>query len=72
MDKNEILKTSAEYRDALKKLKPNIIKDKMLEEPCEDEDIQRGPWQISGNIRPSRTLSLLVRICGKPYTFSRD
>lgn len=42
MDNNEILKTSKEYEDSLKAMKPNVIKDKFLEEPYEDEDIKKG------------------------------
>lgn len=42
MDNQESLKTPKEYMDALKALKPNIIKDRLLEKPFEDEDIQKG------------------------------
>jgi 4-hydroxyphenylacetate 3-monooxygenase/4-hydroxybutyryl-CoA dehydratase/vinylacetyl-CoA-Delta-isomerase len=42
MEKKERLKTSEEYKKALKKLKPNIIKDKLLSNPYDDEDIQKG------------------------------
>ncbi|GAG18054.1 unnamed protein product, partial [marine sediment metagenome] len=42
MDKNEILKTSKEYENSLKAMKPNIITDKLLAEPYKDEDIQKG------------------------------
>ena len=47
MDKKEILKTSKEYENSLKAMKPNIIKDKLLEKPYEDEDIQKGMNVIS-------------------------
>ncbi len=42
MEKKEILKTSQEYLAALKAMRPNIIRDRLLEEPYEDEDIQKG------------------------------
>ena len=42
MDKKEILKTSKEYENSLKAMKPNIIRDKLLAEPYEDENIQKG------------------------------
>lgn len=42
MDHPAILKTSEEYVNALKAMKPNIIRDKLLAEPYEDEDIQKG------------------------------
>jgi len=47
MDKKEILKTSKEYENSLRAMKPNIIKDKFLEEPYEDEDIQKGMNVVS-------------------------
>lgn len=42
MNDQEKLKTSAEYVSALKKMKPNIIKDKLLDKPFDDPDIQKG------------------------------
>ena len=42
MDNKTTLKTSSEYMEALKKMKPNIIKDRLLEKPFEDPDIQKG------------------------------
>ncbi|MCK4836313.1 MAG: hypothetical protein KAT17_06735 [Candidatus Aminicenantes bacterium] len=42
MNDQEKLKTSGEYVNALKKMRPNIITDKLLEKPFEDEDIQKG------------------------------
>jgi len=47
MDKKEILKTSKEYEASLKAMKPNIIKDKFLENPYDDEDIQKGMNVVS-------------------------
>jgi 4-hydroxybutyryl-CoA dehydratase/vinylacetyl-CoA-Delta-isomerase len=47
MSRQEQLKTSKEYENALKKMKPNIIKDKLLEKPFENEDIQKGMNVIS-------------------------
>ena len=47
MDKIEILKSSKEYEDALKAMRPNIIKDKLLEKPYEDEDIRNGMNVVS-------------------------
>ncbi len=47
MNNEEILKTSKEYEDALKAMKSNIIKDKLLSKPYEDEDIQRGRNVVS-------------------------
>lgn len=47
MDKKEILKTSKEYENSLKAMKPNIITDKLLAEPYEDEDIQKGMNVVS-------------------------
>lgn len=47
MDNHEILKTSKEYENALKKMKSNIIRDKLLEKPYEDEDIQKGMNVVS-------------------------
>ena len=41
-ENQEILKTSEEYVKALKKMDPCIIKDKLLDKPFEDEDIQKG------------------------------
>jgi aromatic ring hydroxylase len=41
-DNQTALRTSAEYRQALKNSHPSIIKDKLLAEPYEDEDIQKG------------------------------
>ncbi len=42
MDHKEALRTSEEYKNALKAMRPSIIKDKLLEEPYEDEDILKG------------------------------
>jgi aromatic ring hydroxylase len=42
MEKKEVLRTSEEYREALRKMKPSIIKNKLLENPYDDEDIQKG------------------------------
>lgn len=47
MSKNEALKTSGEYYQALKKMKPHIIKDRLLENPYDDEDIKKGINVIS-------------------------
>ena len=47
MEKSEILRTSKEYEDALKAMKPNIIRDKLLEKPFEDPDIQKGMNVVS-------------------------
>ena len=47
MDKKEILKTSKEYENSLKAMKPNIITDELLAEPYEDEDIQKGMNVVS-------------------------
>ncbi|MGD2246169.1 MAG: 4-hydroxyphenylacetate 3-hydroxylase N-terminal domain-containing protein [Candidatus Aminicenantes bacterium] len=47
MENQEILRTSKEYEDALKKMKSNIIKEKLLDKPFEDEDIQKGMNVIS-------------------------
>ena len=47
MDNQEILKTSKEYEEKLKNLKPNIIRDKKLEDPFNDEDIQKGMNVVS-------------------------
>jgi aromatic ring hydroxylase len=42
MDDHEALKTSGEYLQALKKMKPHIVKDKLLDNPYDDEDIKKG------------------------------
>ncbi len=42
MNEKEALRTSEEYREALKRMKPTIIKDRVLENPFDDEDIQKG------------------------------
>jgi len=42
MKESDALRTSEEYKEALKKMKPCIIKQKQLENPYEDEDIQKG------------------------------
>ncbi len=42
MNEKDKVKTSEEYVNALKKLKPNVITDRLLAEPYEDEDIQKG------------------------------
>lgn len=47
MDDQTILKTSKEYEESLKKLKLNIIKDRLLQKPYEDEDIRKGMNVIS-------------------------
>ena len=38
----EALKTGGEYMKALRAMRPSIIRDKLLELPYEDEDIQKG------------------------------
>ena len=47
MSNNEALKTPEEYVEALKKMKPHIVKDKLLDNPYEDEDIIKGMNVIS-------------------------
>jgi len=47
MDDYEKLKSSEEYFEKLKGLTPNIIKDKLLQNPYDDEDIQKGANVIS-------------------------
>lgn len=47
MENQEILRTSKEYENALKKMNLNIIKDKLLEKPYEDQDIQKGMNVVS-------------------------
>lgn len=47
MAKQEKLRTSKEYEDALKAMKPNVIKDKLLSKPFYDEDIQKGMNVVS-------------------------
>jgi aromatic ring hydroxylase len=47
MKDQEILKTSKEYKTALKSMKPNIIKEDLLSNPFEDEDIQKGMNVVS-------------------------
>ncbi len=42
MSKHDRVKTSEEYVKALKKLKPNVITDRLLDKPYEDEDIKKG------------------------------
>lgn len=42
MENNEALKTPEEYIQALKKMKPKIIKGKLLDNPYDDEDIGKG------------------------------
>ena len=47
MNDREALRTSDEYRDALREMKPSIIKNKLLEKPYDDEDIQKGVNVVS-------------------------
>jgi len=47
MHNDEILKSSEEYRQALRKMKPHIVKNKRLENPYDDEDIQKGMNVVS-------------------------
>lgn len=47
MDDYEKLKSSDQYLEKLKALKSNIIKDKLLLKPYDDEDIQKGANVIS-------------------------
>ncbi len=42
MENNEALKSPEEYREALKKMNPQIIKGKLVENPYDDEDIKKG------------------------------
>ncbi len=42
METPEVLKTPEEYREALKKMNPHIVKDTLLSNPYEDEDIRKG------------------------------
>jgi 4-hydroxyphenylacetate 3-monooxygenase/4-hydroxybutyryl-CoA dehydratase/vinylacetyl-CoA-Delta-isomerase len=42
MEETTTLRTSEQYREALKRMKPAIIKNKLLEKPYDDEDIQKG------------------------------
>jgi len=42
MNEKEALRTSDQYREALKRMNPTIIKDRVLENPYDDEDIQKG------------------------------
>lgn len=47
MGDQEILKTSEEYEKALEAMRPNIIRDRLLEKPYEDKDIQKGRNVVS-------------------------
>lgn len=47
MDNKLALKTSKEYFQALKKMKPHIVKDRLLDNPYDDEDIKKGMNVIS-------------------------
>jgi len=47
MSKQDRVKTSEDYVNALKKLKPNVITDRLLDKPYEDEDIKRGMNVVS-------------------------
>jgi len=47
MGDQEILKTSEEYEKALEAMRPNIIRDRLLEKPYEDRDIQKGRNVVS-------------------------
>ncbi len=42
MGDQEILKTPEEYEKALEAMRPNIIRDRLLEKPYDDPDIQKG------------------------------
>ncbi|MFC1529395.1 4-hydroxyphenylacetate 3-hydroxylase N-terminal domain-containing protein [Gemmatimonadota bacterium] len=42
MGDQEILKTPEEYEKALEAMRPNIVRDKLLEKPYDDPDIQKG------------------------------
>jgi len=42
MSDQEILKTPEEYEEALEAMRPNIIRDRLLEKPYDDPDIQKG------------------------------
>lgn len=42
MSQQEKLRTSEEYKDALKSMKPHIVKNKKLDKPFDDKDIQKG------------------------------
>ncbi|MFC1629138.1 4-hydroxyphenylacetate 3-hydroxylase N-terminal domain-containing protein [Gemmatimonadota bacterium] len=42
MGDQEILKTVEEYEKALEAMRPNIVRDRLLEQPYEDRDIQNG------------------------------
>jgi len=42
MSNTDKVKTSEDYVNALKKLKPNVITSKLLDKPYEDEDIKKG------------------------------
>jgi len=47
MSKDEILRTSEEYQQALRKMKPHIVKDKKMDKPYDDKDIQKGMNVVS-------------------------
>ena len=47
MEQSEALRTSKQYEDALKAMKPNIIRDKLLDRPFEDPDVQKGMNVVS-------------------------
>jgi len=47
MSKQDRVKTSEDYVNALKKLKPNVITDRLLDKPYEDEDIVKGMNVVS-------------------------
>ncbi len=47
MSKMDRVKTSEDYVNALKKLKPNVITDRLLEKPYEDKDIIKGMNVVS-------------------------
>ncbi len=54
MDNNEALKTPEEYFQALKKMKPHIVKGKLLDSPYDDEDIKKGINVISFSYEKAR------------------
>lgn len=38
----ETIKTPAEYREALSKMRANIVKDKLVRDPCQDKELDKG------------------------------
>ena len=47
MENNEALKTPKEYVQALKGMKPHIVKGRLLDNPYDDEDIKKGMNVVS-------------------------